>query len=160
MADRAHREWTTYQRSARELDTRFYAPPQTPVHDRLLSFGQVRCLVFGAYGEASPDVHHCITAAATRRAQRSWRHLGARSQHEARAFFLQSYRRDVGMAVVREHARLRLARVPFVGVPRDVVQARGVQRRREQVRGTDAAGGRADQFFAHQARGAVVARAA
>ena len=106
---------TTYQRSARELDTRFYAPPQTPVHDRLLSFGQIRCLVFGAYGEASPDVHHSITAAATRRAQRSWRHLGARSQHEARAFFLQGYRRDVGMAVVREHARVRLARVPFIG---------------------------------------------
>ena len=160
MAGRAHQEWSTYIRAARELDTRFFAPPQTPVYDRLLSFGQIRCLVFGAYGEASPDVHHSIAAAASIRAQRSWRTLGARSQQESRAFFLQTYRREVGMAVVREHARLRLARVPFIGVPRDVLRARPVQRRREHVRGTDAAGGRADQFFAHQAHGVRVARGA
>lgn len=34
------------------------------VMDRLLSHGQVRALVFGAHGEGSPDVHHCIEASA------------------------------------------------------------------------------------------------
>lgn len=152
VAHRAHREWATYTRSARELDTRFHAP-RTPVYDRLCSFGRVRCLVFGAYGEASPDVHHCIRAAARRRAEREWRLLGARTEAEAYACFMQQYRRDVGLAAVREHARLRLSRVPFIGVSHEVVAARGDQRRRAPVRyARDASA-----FYAFQARADGVA---
>ena len=64
VAERAHRVHPDYLRAARSLDTQFYAAPATPVMDRLMSHGQVRALVFGAHGEGSPDVHHCIEASA------------------------------------------------------------------------------------------------
>ena len=51
------------------------------VMDRLLSHGQVRALVFGAHGEGSPDVHHCIEASARQRARQMWRGFGVRSAH-------------------------------------------------------------------------------
>ena len=124
VAQRAHDEWGVYTRSARALDTRFYPAPQTPVMDRLQAHGQVRVMAFGAYGEASPDVHHVLAAAATRHAQSTWRSSGARTQSEAYGYWLQAYRRDMGMTVVREMARHRLNRVPFVGVERRFVQER------------------------------------
>ena len=40
-------------------------------------------------------------------AGREWARLGARSEAEARAFFTQSYRRRLGVSVVREFARHR-----------------------------------------------------
>ena len=151
MAERAHIEWPTYQRAARELDSRFHHP-RTPVYDRLLSFGQVRCLVFGAYGEGSPDVHHFLRAAAQQRAARSWRRHGSRTQSEAYGVWLQVYRRDMGVAAVREHARLRLRRIPLIGVDRAVLRARGVQRHRLVV-GQWEDGTRRDDFLAFQALG-------
>ena len=54
---------------------------------------------------------------------REWARLGARSEAEARAFFLQSYRRRLGVCVVREFARHRLRRVHMVGVARGHLQA-------------------------------------
>ena len=145
MAERAHQEWSVYQRSARELDTRFHAAPRTPVMDRLLSFGQVRVMAFGAYGEGSPDVHHALTAAARAHAETTWRVFGARTRDEAYSYWLQRYRRDMGMAVVREMARHRLRRVPFIGVQRRFVEERLRAHRPFGDRG------RIGDFFAHQA---------
>ena len=36
----------------------------TPILDRIKGFTRERAIVFGNYAEASPDVHHCISAAA------------------------------------------------------------------------------------------------
>ena len=44
--------------------------------------------------------------------------------------YMQGYRRDVGIAVAREFARYRLLRVPFIGVPREVVRDRDTGRSR------------------------------
>ena len=84
------------------------------------ALGLVRPLVFGQYmyGEASPDVHATVARAAEVVAGREWARLGARSEAEARAFFAQSYRRRLGVSVVREFARHRLRRVQMVGVDR------------------------------------------
>ena len=41
---------------------KYSAPGTNPILDRLRSFGQTRGLAFGAYGEASPDVHALLTA--------------------------------------------------------------------------------------------------
>ena len=49
------------------------APGTNPILDRLRSFGQTRGLAFGAYGEASPDVHALLTVAADGLAARQWR---------------------------------------------------------------------------------------
>ena len=58
----------------------------------------------------------------------------------------------MGVAAVREHARLRLRRIPLIGVDRAVLRARGVQRHRLVV-GQWEDGTRRDDFLAFQALG-------
>ena len=81
-----------------------------PILTRLRSFGRVRGLVYGAYGEASADVHDLLRTAAHEMAERTWRLLGARSADEMRSFMVASARRRVGLAAVQAMARHRLAR--------------------------------------------------
>ena len=109
----------------------------------------MRALVFGNHGEASPDVHHFITAAARKLARSTWVQLGARSEDEAYGCHLQRFRRDVGIAVAREFARYRILRVPLIGVPRAVVRDRHAGRR--EARAVPAEGPMQADFFRHQA---------
>ena len=62
VAERAHRCAGEYLSAARAADRQYSAPGTNPILDRLRSFGQTRGLAFGAYGEASPDVHALLTA--------------------------------------------------------------------------------------------------
>ena len=48
-------------------------------------------LVFGANGEGSPNVHHCIEASALQRARQTWRSLGARTEEEAYGYWVQQF---------------------------------------------------------------------
>ena len=98
--------------------------PVGPVEQRLLWFTTVRGLVFGAYGEASADVHDLISTCADQMAQRQWQLAGARNATEMRAFLIGSLRRRMGLAAVQAMARHRLARVPYIGVERQVIVAR------------------------------------
>ena len=84
----------------------------------------MRALVFGNYGECSADVHHLLDACATAVARKIWQWVGARNEAEARACVLSRLRRRVGLVVVREMARHRLRRVPYIGVPRHIVEER------------------------------------
>jgi len=125
-----------YISHARALDARFYPGTAAPgpIVSRLRSFTQVRGLVYGQYGEASADVHTLISMAASKLAEIRWQLAGARSATEMRAFLVSRSRRRVGLATVQAMARHRLARLPYVGVPRAVVQARlqrGPRRRGE-----------------------------
>jgi len=124
VAARAHAVVGEYRRHARELDVKYSAQGTTPILDRLESFGPVRPLVMGQYAEASADVHALLRLAAEATARSRWRLIGARSAVEASNFFLQVYRRRLGLAIGREMARHRLHRVPFVGVPRAAMNAR------------------------------------
>ena len=110
--------------AARAADRQYSAPGTNPILDRLRSFGQTRGLAFGAYGEASPDVHALLTVAADGLAARQWRDMGARTQEEARSFIVSSLRRRLGLDICREFARHRIRRVPYIGVPRAVVERR------------------------------------
>ena len=62
VAERAHRCAGEYLSAARAADRQYSAPGTNPILDRLRSFGQTRGLAFGAYGEASPDVHALLTS--------------------------------------------------------------------------------------------------
>ena len=73
VAERAHRCAGEYLSAARAADRQYSAPGTNPTLDRLRSFGQTRGLAFGAYGEASPDVHALLTVAADGLAARQWR---------------------------------------------------------------------------------------
>ena len=70
--------------------------------------------------------------AATEQAEQMWRAAGARTATEMRALLISRARRRLGMAVVQAMARHRLARVPYVGVSRAVVQARAQRRQQQQ----------------------------
>ena len=72
----------------------------------------------------SPDVHALLTVAADGLAARQWRDMGARTQEEARSFIVSSLRRRLGLVICREFARHRIRRVPYIGVPRAVVEQR------------------------------------
>jgi len=118
VAQRAHQVAPEYLAHARRLDVSHSAIGSKAIENHLLSFGQVRALVFGYTGEASSDVHNLVSYVADCMARRQWRLLGARSMEEARSFMIARVRRRLGMTVVREFARHRLRRVPFVGMPR------------------------------------------
>ena len=47
-----------------------------------------------------------------------------RSATEMRSFLVSRSRRRIGVTVVQAMARHRLARVPYIGVPRDIVATR------------------------------------
>ena len=74
-----------------------------------------------------------------------------------RALLISSMRRRVGMAAVRAMARHRLARVPYVGVTRAVVQhTRQLRQQRERQQGGHWSGEAQDVYLAlalHQAGG-------
>ena len=59
-------------------------------------------------------------ALAQQRSQRA----GARSATEMRAFLVSRSRRCVGVTAVQAMARHRLARVPYIGVPRQIIAVR------------------------------------
>ena len=146
-----HREaqvWPGYLSHARQLDREYSPAGTTPIEDRLRYFTRTRGLVFGAYGEASTDVHTLLDIAADEMAEQQWRLAGARSATEMRSFIVSRLRRRMGMATVIAMARHRLARVPYIGVPRAVVAAR---QRREAAQPYAPAPDHAD-YFAFQAR--------
>ena len=117
---------------------------------RLTSFTQVRGLVFGQYGEASADVHSLIELAAHALARKWWRSSGARSEQEARSWWMSYCRRRIGLATVRAMARHRMRRMYFIGVPRAVLD----ERRRRGVMTGGEGGYPSDAdlhaFYAHQ----------
>ena len=73
----------------------------------LRGYGTVWSMVWGAYGEASDDVHQLCDAVVDAEAERSWRQLGARSAAEARSYLMSRTRRSWGLVAVREMARYR-----------------------------------------------------
>ena len=121
-----HREHTVfpdYLRHAREMD-RLYSPPgTTPIEDRLRTYTRTRGLVFGAYGEASADVHSLISIAADEVARRQWGISGAPSLSAMRSVIISQMRRRVGITTVQAMARHRLVRERYIGMPRAYVEA-------------------------------------
>ena len=67
-----------------------------------------------------------------------WRQMGARTTMEARAYFVASTRRELGLTFVIAMARHRLQREPFVGMSRAATRAmrdaRGMADRRPRPR--------------------------
>ena len=146
-----HRERSVapaYIAHAQRLDAQIYGPGVHHIENRLRGFGDTRGLVYGAYGEASDDVHALIAIAAAKLAEQQWRVAGARSASEMRSFVTSRCYRRVGLRVVQAFARHRLDRLPFVGCPRSVVLAR-----RQHLDAAQQPARHADMtaFFAHQA---------
>ena len=85
-----------------------------PVTHKLAGYGRIWGLAFGAYGEASPDVHELAHVLATSCASRQWGRMGCRDPQEAAATLKRSLYRSWGLAAIRAQARLKLAGLSHV----------------------------------------------
>ena len=112
---------------------------------------KVRGFIFGAYGEASMDVHELLEQAARKAAAGAWQVTGLRTEDEMYSYYLRHFRRRMGMASVLAMARHRLSRVPLIGVPRQAVEQH-MRRARARVHGHGRELNTNDltEFFAYQ----------
>ena len=86
-----------------------------PVEQRLRTYDPVRGLVFGSWGEASPDVTQLLGHIAAKGVLRHRRTMRARNEDEAKSALVWLLRRRWAMTAVRENVRLLLARLQYVG---------------------------------------------
>ena len=126
----------SYLRKARQVDQQFCGTPPPPlpppngqqqlqprvigpVERRLLQYGEVRGWCFGAFGEASQEVHSLVERLAEARlelAATQSHHRGSVRSREAEKAGLVSYiRRTLSVTAVREQARLLLDRLRLLG---------------------------------------------
>ena len=107
-----------YATKARDVDRRYCGTARGgvgPVEEKLRSFDPVRGIVFGAWGEASPDVERLLSAVAEVGATRRWRSMRCQSVDAARGALAWMLRRRWAMTAMREAARLKLDRLELVG---------------------------------------------
>ena len=108
------------------------------VEQIILDHGRVRGAAFGAYGEWSWDVEWLIEAAASAAARRLWRRMGGRTESHARGILLASYRRRMGLTVVREMASHVIRQSQLAGLTREQL-GRVTRERQLQRDGTERA---------------------
>ena len=85
-----------------------------PISQRLAGYGRIRGLAFGAFGEASADVHELLRVLATSQASRDWARMGCRDYDEAVAMISRTLYRSWGLMAIRAEARLKLAGLAHV----------------------------------------------
>ena len=126
VQERAYRVHGEYTSHARKLDREHhpdYGAPG-PVEQRLSMLTPIRGMVVGQYTEASPDLSTLLTAAAEAHAARVWKRAGARCSRDVKAYMITRIRRRFSIFAGRELARVRLARVPYIGASRAAIAAR------------------------------------
>ena len=75
----------------------------------------MRGLVFGAWGDGSPEVARLIGMLAHVGSRRLWRSMQAHSADEAQAALAWMLRRRCALTALRENARLKLEHLEFAG---------------------------------------------
>ena len=118
VARRARALPAEYAAKARGVDRKFCGtlPADVgPVEQHLRGFDPVRGLVFGAWGEASPDAEKLLTALAHIGAARHWRGMRCRDAGAAVGALAWMLRRRWALTALRENARLKLERLEFAG---------------------------------------------
>jgi hypothetical protein len=85
------------------------------VEAALRRYGAVVGLTFGAYGEQSKALKEVRHLVARKHAAASWRAMGAVSEEVVYSYMNRRLRAKWAQTAMREMARLRLRRLPFVG---------------------------------------------
>ena len=80
----------------------------------LRRYGVIRGLVFGAWGETSPDVELLLETLVDADLIRNKRMLNYYALDDAKAALARWFRMRWGLAAVRANARLTLERLPFI----------------------------------------------
>jgi hypothetical protein len=121
VARRASHIESEYLQKARALDRQWLRTPpdqQGPVELKLRSFGHVKGLVFGSWGEASSDVDWLLSQAATDGAtrQRGYARGADDEDNDAlKSALTARLQRRWGMVALRANARLLIDRLAYVG---------------------------------------------
>ena len=125
-----------YASKAKKIDTKFGGTPQDrvgPVQAKLLSYPALRGWVFGAWGEASDDIHTIINTLANARLRHQdtlpgadWRGRSRRSEEAERGMLVGQIRRQLSLEAVHGQARLLLDMLQSLGAG----AAAAVRRRR------------------------------
>ena len=133
-----------YAAKARQVDERYCGTPSGQigsVAQRLETFEPVRGLVFGAWGEASPCVHQLLAIMARTGAQHHWRAMRCDDPLTAVGIVAWLLKRRWGLTALREQARLKLARLEYVGRGAVAAAGRRMHARDMLVSGLRAAAG-------------------
>ena len=107
-----------YLSKAREVDRQFggvLAGTVGPVQRKLESFGEVKGLVFGAFGEGSEDVHSLVQSLASCRAKTVALQRGRECGEGELGVIVGEIRRRVSVAAVKAQADCLLNRMSSIG---------------------------------------------
>ena len=130
QADRRARELPgTYRRPLERLDqqVRGTAPGETgALVARLQSFGDLMCLVAGAWGDCSKDLHNLVQICAESKVEHICRSTGRPELEGQLSVIVSQYRRLLSTCIVRAHAQCLISRIGVISP-----QAREAARRRE-----------------------------
>ena len=135
-----------YQRHARSIDQQYggvQAGQVGPVESKLLSFPRLRRWVFGAWGEASEDIHLLVHQLASSRLKHQqvlegrgrWRR---RSDEAELAMLTGQVRRTLSLVAVRSQARCLLQRLTGLGAgAQEAARRRGWAEQEERRMGRE-----------------------
>ena len=109
---KVHGDYKAKANKADEEFNNFTGPRHTgPVATRLSSFGRIKGLVCGAFGEGSSDLHDLCEQMASSSVGRSSCELGARTTDEAKSRAKRHIYRTIGVEMMRGIAALRTHRL-------------------------------------------------
>ena len=123
-----------YTKKARDVDRGVLGAPDGvpgPVQARLEEYGEVKALVFGAFGEASQEVHSLVDQLASSRANGRIGVTDKEWQAE-KSLAISTIRQRLGVTVVRAQADLLSQRMQWVGEGAKVALAERKQEARRQ----------------------------
>ena len=126
----------TYRRPLSRLDQRYHntAPGETgPLVSRLQGFGELQCLVMGAWAEGSKDLHSLIQSCAESKVAHLCRSTGRQEMEGQLSIITSQYRRLVSTCVVRANAQCLVSRVGVISpAAREAAHRREVSARMEK----------------------------
>ena len=136
--DRRGRELPgSYRRPLARLDERYRgtAPGETgALVARLQGYGDLMCLVAGAWGDCSTDLHNLVQTCAESRVEHLCRSTGRPELEGQLSVIIGQYRRLLSSCIVRAQAQCLISRVGVIAPQaREAAQRREVAGRMERV---------------------------
>ena len=118
QADRRARELpATYRRPLQRLDQEVRGAPageKGALERRLESFGELLCLVAGAWGDCSTDLHNLVQICAESKVDHLSRSTGRPALEGQLSVIVSQYRRLLSTCIVRAQAQCLLSRVGVI----------------------------------------------
>ena len=99
-----------------------------PVNSKMASFGRIRGLACGAFGEGSPDLHKLAAEIAEMGAAKNYQDMGAQTTKQAKARAYRYVYKTLGVEMMRSAAMLRVNRLGTVLAKTETLRAAAARR--------------------------------